>query len=460
MEKDTIVLQQKIIHFKSELAKYKEKVKDYQENYHYALLSKLKEENAELIKENEELLKQKGVAAEEAHRRLQGMETQLRNSQKRQEALQVDVTVWREKSERYKNNISEIAHHLASAKKELKEMEYRLRNKEREREDIKLQLKNTIQEYEEKSAAHAGRISDLSKQNKALEEDKQYIMEERDQCKKRINHLESAHVEKDKEIHTYKKSLHQYEETNKQLKSQQETEMEKALTLKTQYDQKVREINRLLSKNDSQAARLKNSLEEKSHLQQKVRSLKEEIEKRRAASKTYEEKLPTLQEAVQELKEEKNKLMEQKKTNGQMVIQLKTQNEQFQSNIKAFEKEVEKWENKQSEWEKANREIEKKHSKALSELIEKKQELDQLKQQNESLKKQNQKYIHAFSKGTGEASQDIVAFLDEQMKNILGQTFEYEEELDSKIVFMKSLEEKIEQLGNEILELENKSNEK
>ncbi|MFG6115342.1 hypothetical protein ACGTN9_09125 [Halobacillus sp. MO56] len=52
---DPIQLQQKIIYFKAELAKYKEKVKDYQENYHYAHLDNLKEQNIQLMENNAEL---------------------------------------------------------------------------------------------------------------------------------------------------------------------------------------------------------------------------------------------------------------------------------------------------------------------------------------------------------------------------------------------------------------------
>ncbi|TLS37460.1 hypothetical protein [Pseudalkalibacillus caeni] len=52
---DPIQLQQKIIYFKAELAKYKEKVKDYQENFHYNQLENLKSENISLIEKQEEL---------------------------------------------------------------------------------------------------------------------------------------------------------------------------------------------------------------------------------------------------------------------------------------------------------------------------------------------------------------------------------------------------------------------
>lgn len=49
MSTDPVQLQQKIIHFQSELKKYQDIVKDYENNYHFAQFKKLKEEN-ELLK--------------------------------------------------------------------------------------------------------------------------------------------------------------------------------------------------------------------------------------------------------------------------------------------------------------------------------------------------------------------------------------------------------------------------
>ncbi|KHF39861.1 hypothetical protein [Halalkalibacter okhensis] len=55
---DTIQLQQKIIYFKSELAKYQAKVQDYENNYHYSQLKKLKEENLHLLTNKETIAQQ------------------------------------------------------------------------------------------------------------------------------------------------------------------------------------------------------------------------------------------------------------------------------------------------------------------------------------------------------------------------------------------------------------------
>ncbi|ADU31136.1 hypothetical protein [Evansella cellulosilytica] len=50
-----VQVKQKVIYLQSELQKYRNKVKDYEENYHYKLLEELKVENDMLKKENRKL---------------------------------------------------------------------------------------------------------------------------------------------------------------------------------------------------------------------------------------------------------------------------------------------------------------------------------------------------------------------------------------------------------------------
>ncbi|MFA9556945.1 hypothetical protein ACERII_06565 [Evansella sp. AB-rgal1] len=52
---DSLQLQQKIIYYKAELAKYQNKVSMYENDYHYSQLKQLKEENLELLKEKSAL---------------------------------------------------------------------------------------------------------------------------------------------------------------------------------------------------------------------------------------------------------------------------------------------------------------------------------------------------------------------------------------------------------------------
>ena len=52
------ILHHQIIYLNSELNKYKSKVRDYQEDYHYSQLEKLKNENSHLLKEQQQMKNQ------------------------------------------------------------------------------------------------------------------------------------------------------------------------------------------------------------------------------------------------------------------------------------------------------------------------------------------------------------------------------------------------------------------
>ena len=52
------ILHHQIIYLNSELNKYKSKVRDYQEDYHYSQLEKLKIENSHLLREQQQMTNQ------------------------------------------------------------------------------------------------------------------------------------------------------------------------------------------------------------------------------------------------------------------------------------------------------------------------------------------------------------------------------------------------------------------
>ena len=52
------ILHHQIIYLNSELNKYKSKVRDYQEDYHYSQLEKLKIENSHLLREQQQFTSQ------------------------------------------------------------------------------------------------------------------------------------------------------------------------------------------------------------------------------------------------------------------------------------------------------------------------------------------------------------------------------------------------------------------
>lgn len=67
---DPVQLQQQVIYFKSELAKFKDKVKHYQNDYHYSQIEKFKMENSELIDELQQVRNQLAVLKTQEERLL------------------------------------------------------------------------------------------------------------------------------------------------------------------------------------------------------------------------------------------------------------------------------------------------------------------------------------------------------------------------------------------------------
>ncbi|MCR6107303.1 hypothetical protein HXA34_13440 [Salipaludibacillus agaradhaerens] len=82
--KDPVLLQQQVIYFKSELAKFKNKVKHYQNDYHYSLIEELKEKNRRLIEETQAKENQIGWLKTEEERLAN------ENSQLRQELAEIN----------------------------------------------------------------------------------------------------------------------------------------------------------------------------------------------------------------------------------------------------------------------------------------------------------------------------------------------------------------------------------
>lgn len=87
-----IQLQQLIIHLNSELSKYKEKVREYQEDYHYSQLESLKIENRKLIEEKKQLK----IALDEQ-----------KTIEKQLEELQAERKQWTSEKEQWMNDIHE-----------------------------------------------------------------------------------------------------------------------------------------------------------------------------------------------------------------------------------------------------------------------------------------------------------------------------------------------------------------
>ncbi|SFJ75244.1 hypothetical protein SAMN04487936_10445 [Halobacillus dabanensis] len=382
MEKDTILLQQKIIHFKSELAKYKEKVKDYQENYHYALLEKLKKENAKLLEEQNALKKDRNVTSQELNKRIQGLEEQLAKAVKLKEEQVHETKLWKEKANQYQENYQDASQRVIVLRKESSYLQDQLKQKQEELKTRDGELQNLQQQSNKKAAEYQSCIHEYEEESVSL--------------KSLINELEAT-------IKEYKT-----------IKQEQETQLEYINEGKKQLEQKNEE------------------------LYQNVQRLKK-----------------LLSEAEEESNEQKALQTETIKNANEEINQLKQRNQKLTNTLDEWKEKQLTFQKQEKAWSEEKKALEQKQEDLKEEVKEKVNSLTILQETNEQLKRQNEKILGIYSEGDVEGeSGDLLALLDQQMKNILGQTFEYEEQLDSKMVFMKTLEEKIEQLGEEILLIE------
>ncbi|MFC7322824.1 hypothetical protein [Halobacillus campisalis] len=79
-----------------------------------------------------------------------------------------------------------------------------------------------------------------------------------------------------------------------------------------------------------------------------------------------------------------------------------------------------------------------------------------LKEKNKKLRADLQKLLEAEKPIVANTDGDELLYqLEKQVKELLGQSFDYEEEMDSKLVIMTALESKMEELNAEIEEIEN-----
>ncbi|NCT39276.1 hypothetical protein GTW56_25800 [Bacillus sp. EB93] len=113
MVNDPIQLQQQIIHYRSEITKYRDMVNNYKKNYHYSQLDELKKQNFQLLEEKQEISK-----------RLNGISIRMQNYIKETETnnatierLQDDILGYKKRHTDFEKDISILNKELQSYKK-------------------------------------------------------------------------------------------------------------------------------------------------------------------------------------------------------------------------------------------------------------------------------------------------------------------------------------------------------
>lgn len=158
MKKDPIQLQQRIIYYRAELDKYKKKVQDYQNNYHYSQLEKLKSENAVLLQEIEEWRNQETVVRGELSKRLQGFEERTARLEKQEERLQKEIQDWQEKNSELKEQKRDLYHTVKELEGSLGEVRVRLSQSQKDNNLLHVSYVQVKKEFQR--AKEAKSVSD------------------------------------------------------------------------------------------------------------------------------------------------------------------------------------------------------------------------------------------------------------------------------------------------------------
>ncbi|MEW9501227.1 hypothetical protein [Jeotgalibacillus marinus] len=130
--KDPIQLQQKVIHLNSELIKYKAKVKQYQENYHYSMIDSLQNKNNELSKEFEEVSKRFTQTNELLNKRSRDTKKQVQFLKEQLEELKEETSTYQKEKEDLVSEQTSYIARLDVQKNEIRVLMNRLNQKQQE----------------------------------------------------------------------------------------------------------------------------------------------------------------------------------------------------------------------------------------------------------------------------------------------------------------------------------------
>lgn len=176
-------LQQKVIYLTAEISKYKNKIKEYQENYHYSQLETLKNENQylkEQIQKNQQdelnikeqlsfaiaryEMKLKELSSKEADylSKIESLDEQIQNSQKLISNLQENNTSLRQEIEEFHKNRIYLHKQLSEKDSDLirlKSENKHLQSKNNDFKDLVVSMKDELNKYSNQLETIEKRIS-------------------------------------------------------------------------------------------------------------------------------------------------------------------------------------------------------------------------------------------------------------------------------------------------------------
>ncbi|WP_181898506.1 hypothetical protein, partial [Halobacillus trueperi] len=193
MKKDPIQLQQRLIYYRAELDKYKKKVQDYQDNYHYSQLEQLKMENAELKEELERWSDQESAVKGELSKRIQGFEEQVNRFEEREESLKKEVQDWQKQCEELKDQKRDLLYKVQDLEGGLGETRRRLSQSQKDMNLLHVSYVQLQKEYQEGKREKAAADKEIGSLRKSLSDTQNEMEEKLEGANQTIAKLQAIH---------------------------------------------------------------------------------------------------------------------------------------------------------------------------------------------------------------------------------------------------------------------------
>gem|GEM_PF-6963612 len=396
-------LHQKLIHMKSELAKYKAQVEDYENNYHYSQLRKLKLANAKLIEENNSLSIQLDNTT-------QKMEELLRNYQLQVGKNQQLEKEYNDTSTRFKKDIETLA------------------------------SKN--QNFTQTISTLTENQSNLEAINNELKEELLSLKNEIDQKQSLINEIQLKHSNLQKENQKNLAELRDYQTSHKEMSLQYEN-------INLEKEQLEIKLAELLNSTNVKKQKLEKELESKDTfieqqrnkitlLDQQINKLDKEILEQKNKSDDLKKMIANLNDEKLELISNTKQLHEQfkllKEGNEQIInLLLETKNDKNQENV-----------------------LEKMINSIKAEIIALKSGQNEIAENIKKFQNDIETFLPTFELITSANDETMILIqIETQIKKLIRESFDYEVKLESQYMTLHNVERSLLEMTKDLTIIEN-----
>ncbi|MBX0359338.1 hypothetical protein [Halobacillus sp. Nhm2S1] len=448
MKKDPIQLQQKLIYYRAELDKYKKKVKDYQDNYHYSQLEKLKVENEELQEKIEQWNHEESVLNGELTRRIQGFEERVNRYEEQEEKYKTEIKDWQNRAIGWSHKEKELSGKVQDLEGGLGETRRRLFQSQRDLSMLQrsyAEIQQKLQIVTEAKAEAEEEVKKLkeyladTKKNFSLEIDK--LENECAQLNRRLEQKEQMVLQAQQDFSFLQNNFNN-ERTARlnELKMKKRAQQE-SITIKKQLDESNQKHSKAVGiwkKNKEELEKKNEELTQRSQtFMEEIKGVKESLAK---ARDDYSELENTYRKEKEQFEKER---LKEKQDAHKEVSKWKEECQTVKGEVKRLQKSLS-----------ANEADTKRMLTKISKLN---NESEKQRKENEALKKeldafQSPPYLEQIGEG------EFFSQMEEHMRYIFGEEVSPSGNQEGKVAFMKVLEKKLEELATN-LEENNKENE-